>query len=421
MLPAALCEPEQQAALRHVLHHELAHLAQRDARGRARFALALPLFYFHPLYWWLRGRAELAAELVADDLAARRSDRRAYARALIGVSERGGSEWPAPFGAASMLRSQSEFYRRMKMLLQRDSRLSTRRSRVSRAVQRVAAVALVGVSAAAIGVPQLPAQDPAGGSSTRELVRERDRLRAEIATLRAEVRSLRRALATRPESIEEVPAPELALTESAPAESPLAEDPAEEAPTVETFEAVDVPTEAVEEVADAATEDFLTASGRTETAVPDRAPSLFLAEPKTPFADRDGDGLPDTRVASVAEVSAQTAPATVGNQFVVELVTTAIDLRGELEIAQCEFSLLKKTVEVAAAPSESLTIAEIKLETTRRKYAAVRAMIDAEIDACRLELDSLQNRVHKGVVPHHDAQSRMVRLKARIDMLGTAR
>ena len=66
VLPESLCRRENGTQLRMLLLHELAHVMRHDAWGNAMLNLALPVLYLHPLYWWLRGRVRMAAELIAD-------------------------------------------------------------------------------------------------------------------------------------------------------------------------------------------------------------------------------------------------------------------------------------------------------------------------------------------------------------------
>jgi hypothetical protein len=75
----------------------------------------------HPLYWWLRHRAHFAAELVADDWAASRSSPGDYARQLVRLAAGAGSARGRLLGALPILSNPSDFYRRMTMLLARNS------------------------------------------------------------------------------------------------------------------------------------------------------------------------------------------------------------------------------------------------------------------------------------------------------------
>ncbi|MHC5065489.1 MAG: M56 family metallopeptidase, partial [Planctomycetota bacterium] len=135
VIPAALADPGQEAQLSEVLRHEIGHLRQGDYRGQLLFAALLPLLFFHPLFWYLRREARLAAELIADDWAARQSDRAQYARELIALSE---NNHPGPAGllpAMPVIASKNQFYRRMTMLLQRDDDLATSCSPLRRRLQ----------------------------------------------------------------------------------------------------------------------------------------------------------------------------------------------------------------------------------------------------------------------------------------------
>ena len=80
VIPAQLLETEGRVSLAPVIHHELAHATQRDARGLWLLALAQIPFWFHPLFWWLRAQHRFATELVADAIAAGNTSNRAYAR-----------------------------------------------------------------------------------------------------------------------------------------------------------------------------------------------------------------------------------------------------------------------------------------------------------------------------------------------------
>lgn len=125
VLPESLCQPRHASRLAHILRHELAHVNQGDARGRLLFNALFPALYAHPLYWQLRLRARLACELIADDLAARHSSPRDYARELLTLAkadERRCLPWLSTLGIWS---SPTQFYRRMSQLLERPTPLAT--------------------------------------------------------------------------------------------------------------------------------------------------------------------------------------------------------------------------------------------------------------------------------------------------------
>lgn len=126
VLPKKICCPEQAALLHSVLRHELAHVRHGDAWLRLLANVALPLLCLHPLYWWICRCMRLDSELLADDAAAREQGLFLYASQMIELARRcraAASPWPA---AAEMLGTRTQFYRRMKMLLQRTQPLTLR-------------------------------------------------------------------------------------------------------------------------------------------------------------------------------------------------------------------------------------------------------------------------------------------------------
>jgi beta-lactamase regulating signal transducer with metallopeptidase domain len=152
LLPPALLEEGCARQLRQVLLHELGHVQQRDGWGNLLFCVALPVLYFHPLYWWLRRSASLARELVADDWAARADGKEAYVSELVALARTRMTGMAGPIGAIGILQNRSHFYWRMRMLLQRQIPLATRCSNRCRAALAMVTVMAVVVMAAMIGV-----------------------------------------------------------------------------------------------------------------------------------------------------------------------------------------------------------------------------------------------------------------------------
>lgn len=152
------CSLSHAQRLRQVLLHEASHLRQRDAWGNALFNLAMPLLYFHPLYWLLRWQASLARELVADDLAAAAStNRAAYVLDLLELARarRGHRRLlPATIG---IFRSPSHFYRRMHMLMHRTTRLEPRCSTAWKFASTAACAGVLLVAIATVGVRRVAA------------------------------------------------------------------------------------------------------------------------------------------------------------------------------------------------------------------------------------------------------------------------
>ncbi len=166
VLPAGLVEPAKRQCVRQVLLHELAHLSRGDGWGNLVLNLATIGFYFHPLFWWLRAQAALSRELVADDWAARRGDRRTYVQELLTLARMDSGGRLQAAATIGILGSTSQFYRRMHMLLGRQTELATRCSRN----WRIAIAAGWGIALASavtmVGVRPAGAQDkPVGGGA----------------------------------------------------------------------------------------------------------------------------------------------------------------------------------------------------------------------------------------------------------------
>ena len=163
VLPAALCQRKNEAQLRMILLHELGHTAQGDAWGNLLMTLAFPLLYAQPLYWWLRSHVRLAAELVADDYAARQSDKETYALELIALAKTAngvGVLW----GVTGVVSSPSQFYRRMQMLIVRETPLALKPS----ASWQMGSFALAGI-AIALAAAMLGTHPAEGQQATPEV------------------------------------------------------------------------------------------------------------------------------------------------------------------------------------------------------------------------------------------------------------
>jgi beta-lactamase regulating signal transducer with metallopeptidase domain len=128
VMPSALCVPENAELLRHVLRHELVHVGRRDAWGTLLFNLSFLFLFFHPAFWWLRSRARLSAELVADEWAATRSSRAEYAQELIAFVRATRRAAFLPAGATGVLGSTTPFTRRIEMLIRRERPLEMQSS-----------------------------------------------------------------------------------------------------------------------------------------------------------------------------------------------------------------------------------------------------------------------------------------------------
>jgi beta-lactamase regulating signal transducer with metallopeptidase domain len=99
--PEGLEEGLSPEALRAVLVHELAHLRRRDHWVGWLVLAAGCVWWWHPLFWWVRRRLSCEAELACDAwvVATLPGARRAYAEALLTVCQR----WSLPAAAAPAL------------------------------------------------------------------------------------------------------------------------------------------------------------------------------------------------------------------------------------------------------------------------------------------------------------------------------
>lgn len=162
VLPKSCCDPSMTEQLRAVLLHELAHSDQRDARGRVLFNAAFPLLYFHPLYWVIRRRTFMAAELIADDRAASQTSRAAYTQELIALVRANGHIRLGHMGTIPVFESPTQFFRRMEMLMRRKSCLPYCCTPFRRAAYALVFMTVVVVLGSSFGIEPTQAQTESG-------------------------------------------------------------------------------------------------------------------------------------------------------------------------------------------------------------------------------------------------------------------
>jgi beta-lactamase regulating signal transducer with metallopeptidase domain/thioredoxin-like negative regulator of GroEL len=157
--PASLTGEDSLANCRGVLAHELAHIRRRDHWVVRLEALAAPLWWWDPVFWFVRRRLDETRELACDALAVEssRSDRRALADLLLAFSTSGR---PAPSFASlrTGIASSHSLRRRLAMLF--DQSVSGRVS--------PAGVALTGLLAAAAVPGWAWSQEEAPATATAE-------------------------------------------------------------------------------------------------------------------------------------------------------------------------------------------------------------------------------------------------------------
>jgi beta-lactamase regulating signal transducer with metallopeptidase domain len=389
VVPQSLCRPDRTGPLRHVLRHELAHISQRDASGRFLFNLAFPVLYFHPLYWWLRSRAALAAELIADDSAARHGPKESYVEALIALAKEHGLQQAPSFGLQGLFGSQSQFYRRMQMLVNRESRLASRCSRRWRWVYPAACFLAVALVASAVGVRSGRAQDAsappdkkAADSKQKALLSEKDRAQllteldqfqqlikqwqARKAQLEAEVTKARSDLEAK---IEQLAAYQDQLRQLADKEEELRK------------RAGDAQAKAGRQVAES--------SRKAYEQLLQAVPGLSEAQAQT---------IPDH---ARAETPAAWQPPAVAGQPAVEslpfdLVNLAMayaDAVGDLELAEARSARLDSLRKSNVVSDEEFAIAVANLRTAKRKVDLLQGIGISAIKAIKVEVTTLEGQL----------------------------
>jgi beta-lactamase regulating signal transducer with metallopeptidase domain len=164
---------ERSERTRQVLRHEVAHIRRKDAWGNLLLNLGWLMFWFHPAFWWLSAQAALARELLADDWAASRGDKQAYAMELISLARMRVGSGATGALALGILGSKSQFYRRMQMLISRETSLDMGCSRFWRLTMTAMGIGIVAGLTATVGLrpavaaAQAPAEHALLNSSDR--------------------------------------------------------------------------------------------------------------------------------------------------------------------------------------------------------------------------------------------------------------
>lgn len=371
VLPLSSCRAERAGELRQVLLHELTHVERRDALGAFVLNLAFPLLYFNPIYWFLRARVRLSAELIADDQAASHSSAEEYAAALIHFVRLSRPKPLGAFGVTGMFRSETQFYRRLHMLLHRDGQLSSRSSRGWRCLSLLLAGSAIALVTAVVGVEPVSSQDDAPAEADEaqaRLEKERDALNEEIMALREKVRALNES--SRLEGEAAPPGKRVPGAEDSPARSP-APRPARTA------------------------ED----SGRG-IATPDGvAPAPGLGESKA-----TGDlALSGER---------QLFSGALGLDL-LQLATAYNDALGEVEIARLQYQSAADTAAQKVAPKMEADVARVRLGTAERKLRILRAIAMAARKSAEANLEAKMKLHDRGYV----GRDQIVEAEARLEIL----
>jgi beta-lactamase regulating signal transducer with metallopeptidase domain len=170
VLPLSLCRAGDEADLRYCLAHEWSHIERRDIWSWHLATLAQILFFYQPLFWWLRRQLRLCQDYLADARAVEQAAvAEDYAEYLVGLARRRlGNPVPAALGIGDR---RSNLYRRIIMLLNTRQPLEQRCRRLWSAAcalglfALLAAIAVVRLDAAAAADDK---KEPAKQEATKD-------------------------------------------------------------------------------------------------------------------------------------------------------------------------------------------------------------------------------------------------------------
>jgi uncharacterized GH25 family protein len=161
VLPGELCRAGDAAALRYCLAHEWSHIERGDVWRWHLATLVQLLFFYQPLFWWLRRQLRLCQDYLADARAAEQADEvEDYAAYLVALARQ---RLAVPAAALGIGDHRSNLYRRVTMLIQPHHPLQRHCVRSWSLAAVLAALALLVASSAV----RLDADD-AKGSATKE-------------------------------------------------------------------------------------------------------------------------------------------------------------------------------------------------------------------------------------------------------------
>ncbi len=198
--PEALASRDAISRARGAIAHELAHARRGDHWVSWLELAAGVVWWWNPLFWYVRGRLREAAEMACDALAisACPEGRREYAELFLELSSGFKSGAPAPFLAVSA-GAPSSFERRLSMILS---------DRVSGKVSWTGCLAAVGFALAALpgwsagqqksppDSPEVPALQKAAKYAAGDAAGD-DELRARLKVMEAELQRLNKLLEQR--------------------------------------------------------------------------------------------------------------------------------------------------------------------------------------------------------------------------------
>ncbi|MHB1425182.1 MAG: M56 family metallopeptidase [Gemmataceae bacterium] len=142
VLPAELCRSSDEAELRYCLAHEWSHIERRDIVSWHLASIVQVLFFYQPLFWWLRRQLRLCQDYLADARAAEQAAlAEDYAEYLVGLARRRLAVPPA--ASLSIGDRRSNLYRRIVMLITTHQPLERRCRRLWTAAAALTATLLL--------------------------------------------------------------------------------------------------------------------------------------------------------------------------------------------------------------------------------------------------------------------------------------
>jgi beta-lactamase regulating signal transducer with metallopeptidase domain len=397
LLPARFCELDR-TKQRHILLHELAHISQRDALGNFLFNLMFPVLYFHPLYWLLRRKTNLARELIADDWAAALTSRESYVADLLALAKERFGRGAMSAQALGLFQSKTDLYRRMHMLMQTNRPLARGCSNVWRVgYSTVLVVALVAASGM-FGVRRAQAQvDDAQQKLAERKLGEEQTVAAqrqdELAKLRAEQEQIKAQLNVLEAEKQQL----MAELERRKVDGQQAKNGADyyKRAIVERQRMQDEARQNQETIEKFADENRKRVGEGENATKGEKQAMKDWIEKKNAGGNREQNEL-------------------VGRAQLdlVSLANSYVDAIGNLQMAQLELNQLTGTL----GPEHKDVVAKspglkIKLQIAERKVAIFRGIAKAALEAAKADLDLAMQQVKLGLAPTNAVNEPQSRLK----------
>jgi BlaR1 peptidase M56 len=378
VLPSSLVDVERHTDLCCVIDHELVHLRRRDVASRALFALAAIPLWVHPLFWWLRARATLASEMIADDAAAVAVGRHAYARALVALSEDLQSLRAAPGLVPGTLRHRSELTRRIEMLVRKHDRLATRCTAAMRAVHLTAAVTAVALCSFVFGVRPVPAAASPPDGPLEAVTAATSGVTANAVSVDAADIG---AIAT--DADEQARDPRRQVAQGQQRVRQERQQPPRQ--------------------------------GQQQSSQQRQQQSPQQRQPQSVQQQEQEQQLRQRPAEQQRSVQEQQNVDAFYTQTLA-LAERAITLRSELEMASAELAHMERQMQVGAVDEIHLLRQRAGLQALQHRLEAVNILVESEIEATQLEIAEIERAIQVGQLDS-SARARQVRLHGRLRVL----